>query len=255
MASIGQVIFWGMIILIFIVGGFIILILCLAFTRSQGSFVESIQRRHKAGRRCDDHLGESGTKGVVFHYQNRAAQLKDQNPEFKDRAQLFLGAIATGNASLLLRRVDIQDAGEYQCSVSAPSGQGKVSMHLRVAAYSSPSFSIEKNVLTAKALRWYPKPNVTWTELSRALNSSTQFFNNSAGIFRVVTKLQNPLQEDDTYTCLVRNHLVTSVSQATVAEGAIKVKSYFIFSPAAALLPLHLALTAPLHLLASCQLT
>ncbi|KAJ8407424.1 hypothetical protein AAFF_G00279980 [Aldrovandia affinis] len=197
---------------------------------------------------------KAGLSGVVFDFQNQAAQLKNQNPRFKDRAQLFLRAVAAGNASLLLRSVGLQDAGVYQCSVSAPSGQGSVSVHLRVAAYSSPRFSRSENTLRGEAQRWYPKPNVTWTDHDgHTLNGSTQFLNNSAGIFRLVTRL-DPVQMDDTYICLIRNHLVTSISQATVTEKEITARTHFTFSPAPSLLPLHLVLTAPLHLWASCLL-
>ena len=74
-----------------------------------------------------------GLTGVVYRYQNRAPDLVDQNPTFKDRTQLFPNALASGNASLLLQRVREQDQGVYQCIVSAPSGKGSINIHLWVA--------------------------------------------------------------------------------------------------------------------------
>lgn len=74
-----------------------------------------------------------GLTGVVYDYHNQAPDLADQNPIFKDRAQLFRDVVASGNASLLLQRVREQDQGVYQCSVSAPSGQGSLNIHLWVA--------------------------------------------------------------------------------------------------------------------------
>ncbi|XP_036401459.1 V-set domain-containing T-cell activation inhibitor 1 [Megalops cyprinoides] len=238
MASIGQVIFWSMIVLIFIVGGLLILILSIAFTRSQSSFVEThdpfpvgnigedivldckFQPSTADVKRLDQVTitwEKDGLSGVVYRYQNRAAQLRDQNPQFRGRTRLFTDSIAAGNASLLLWNVGIRDAGMYRCSVSAPSGRGSISLTLRVAAYSSPSFTRKENLLTAEAQRWYPKPDVTWKDHNGdTLNGSASFFNNSAGILRVVTTLEEPVRVDDTYTCLIQNHLVVSVSQATI---------------------------------------
>ncbi|KAG5851563.1 hypothetical protein ANANG_G00053000 [Anguilla anguilla] len=270
MASIGQVIFWGMIVLIFIVGGLIILILSIAFTRSQSPFVESRDASPVGNIGADVQLDcsfrvsgtgskpagsvsvtweKAGLSGVVFRYQNGAAQLQNQNPQFHDRAQIFPGGLAAGNASLLLWSVGPRDAGEYRCSVSAPSGQGSTSVHLRVAAYSPPSFTLSGRNLTAEAERWFPEPSVAWTDQQgHALNASELLSNNSAGIFRVVTTLLDPAQSDDTYTCLIRNHLVTSVSLATVTESGVTSRTRFTFNPAPTLRPLHLAFTAPLHL-------
>ncbi|KAJ8346856.1 hypothetical protein SKAU_G00282570 [Synaphobranchus kaupii] len=277
MASIGQVIFWGMIILIFLVGGLIILIFCIAFTRTQTAFVES-RDASPVGNIGDDVMldcsfhtsgagGEpanavsvtwekAGLSGVVFRYRDRAAQLEDQNPQFRDRAKIFPSVVATGNVSLLLRNVGPRDAGVYRCSVTAPSGRGSDSVNLRVAAYSSPRFTLLEKSLSAEAQRWYPKPNVTWTDhVGHALNASSHFFNNSAGIFRIVTTLLDPVRNDDTYTCVVCNNLVSSVSQATVTERGVMARTYFTFNLAPTLMPLHLAFTTPLHLWAYCLLT
>ncbi|XP_061090148.1 V-set domain-containing T-cell activation inhibitor 1-like [Conger conger] len=259
-----------MIILIFIVSGLIILILSLAFTGSQTPFVDTPGAPAVGNVGEDVRLGcrfrpsgpgaepadavsvtweRAGLSGVVFRYRNRAAQLQDQNPRFRDRAQIFPGLLPSGNASLLLRRVELRDAGLYRCSVSAPSGRGTVSVRLRVAAYSPLSFTLKEQNLTAEAQRWYPKPSVSWSDHEgRPLNASRRFFNNSAGIFRVVTTLLDPVRYDDTYTCLISNDLVTSVSPATVTERGVTARTYFTFNPSPPLMPLHLVFIAPLHL-------
>ncbi|XP_030643451.1 V-set domain-containing T-cell activation inhibitor 1 [Chanos chanos] len=242
MASFGQIIFWGMIVLIFIISGLIILILALAFSVSNG-FVESsdlfpvgnlgqdvilhcrFNPSSGTGVKMNDvsiTWEKKGLSGVVYQYKNGAAQLKDQNPLFTERTQLFTDFITLGNASLLLRSVRMEDAGVYQCSVSAPASRGTISVHLRVAAFSAPTFTISNTSLTAEAQRWLPKPDVSWSDYAgNPLNASTHFYNNSAGILRIVSTLQDPVRMDDTYTCVIQNILVKAVSQATLTDDMI----------------------------------
>lgn len=76
---------------------------------------------------------KKGLSEVVYSYNKGAVQLTEQNPQFKDRTQLFSDAIGGGNASMLLRNVKMKDEGVYYCSVNAPSGSGTDSVNLRVA--------------------------------------------------------------------------------------------------------------------------
>ncbi|XP_028847404.1 V-set domain-containing T-cell activation inhibitor 1 [Denticeps clupeoides] len=269
MASIGQIIFWSMIVLIFVMAGFIILLLAIAFSRSQ-SFVQSSDQSPVGNLGQDVVLNckfnpklitgmqtndvsitwtKAGLTRPVYRYQNQAAQLQDQDPQFKGRTQLFPDAIAGGNASLLLQRVSMVDEGVYQCSVSASGASGSVSIHLWVAAYSSPTFSRSMTTLTAEAPRWFPKPNVTWTVYQGdVLNASTEFFNNSAGIFTVVSTLKLPAHTNETYTCVIENTLVVAVSQATLTgdSGLTASTDYSFNSATPSRRYLHLLLIAPL---------
>lgn len=75
---------------------------------------------------------KDGLTGVVYKYLNNAASLKEQNPQFYNRVKLFPDPTTTGNASILLRTVRMEDEGVYQCSVTASGVTGTVSIHLRV---------------------------------------------------------------------------------------------------------------------------
>ncbi|XP_062390432.1 V-set domain-containing T-cell activation inhibitor 1 [Sardina pilchardus] len=271
MASIGQIIFASMIILIIVMSGLIILLLAIAFGRGGQGFLRTSTRSPVGNLGQDvlldcsfspkqDSKGDVsvtwkkvGVTGVVYGYHNQAPDLVDQNAEFKDRTRLFRNVMASGNASLLLQRVREQDQGEYQCSVSAPSGQGSINVHLWVAAYSAPEFKRTGSNLTADAQRWFPKPNVTWEDhASRALNGNTKFFNNSAGIFRVESTLLEPANRDDTYILVISNHLVRTVSVATVTgESGVSVKTDFTFNTAS---PRLLSLSLVPALLSLCLL-
>ncbi|XP_018966316.1 V-set domain-containing T-cell activation inhibitor 1 [Cyprinus carpio] len=254
MASIGQIIFGSMIFLIVVISGLIIFILAIAFSVSQGT-VES-RSPSTVGNLAEDvvldcrFFSNSGKEqfsdvsvtwlkdsvsGVVYEYKNKAAQLQGQNARFKNRAQLFSDAMSVGNASLLLRNVKLEDEGVYRCSVNAPKVSGTTSVNLRVAAFSAPTFTQQKDgSLFAQADKWFPQPEVSWLSQSgQLLNSSTQFINNTSGIVRVASVLKDPVKEDDTYTCLIQNSLVKAISEATITANSVRERTYFIFSAAA----------------------
>ncbi|KAK6467667.1 CD276 antigen-like, partial [Huso huso] len=66
------------------------------------------------------------TDRIVHRIRNNTDQLADQFPQYVNRTSLFDSELKRGNASLLLRRVREEDAGEYECSVYTPrlSGSG-----------------------------------------------------------------------------------------------------------------------------------
>uniref|UniRef100_W5MZ47 V-set domain containing T cell activation inhibitor 1 n=2 Tax=Lepisosteus oculatus TaxID=7918 RepID=W5MZ47_LEPOC len=253
MASIGQIIFWSMIVLIVVIAGLIIFILALAFSRAQPSTVGSpnpypvgnindavvlgckfnpLNTNGKGVTQIAITWEKEGLTGVVYKYANAVGQQQTQNPDFINRAQLFPDVISNGNASLLLRSVQVKDEGLYKCSVSASNGQGEVNIHLRVAAYSSPTFTTPNKTLKAVAQRWYPRPSVTWTNSEGTdLNASTSFISNPAGIVEVTSALTN-FNVSDVLTCTIGNSLVKSVSQATVTDSGVRDSTYFVFSSA-----------------------
>ncbi|XP_041699350.1 V-set domain-containing T-cell activation inhibitor 1-like [Coregonus clupeaformis] len=242
MASLGQIIFWGLIVSIFVTAGLIILILSVSFS-GQGlggckGTVDSIDKwpignlgedvilscKFKTSNNSRESTSQvsitwtkEGLSEVVYKYDKGAVQLTEQNPQFKNRTLLFSDAIVGGNASLLLRDVKVGDKGVYYCSVSTASCSGTASVHLRAAAFSDPKFKRVNSTLTAEAERWFPKPNVTWLDVNDNVlsKSETSFFNNSAGITRFISSLQ-PIELYDSYTCIIQNPLVKAVSQATV---------------------------------------
>ncbi|XP_072542494.1 V-set domain-containing T-cell activation inhibitor 1 [Salminus brasiliensis] len=266
MASIGQIIFWSMIVLIFVCAGLIILLLAIAFSASQGTVKTSapfpvgnlgqdvvLECRFltkTGGDRSSDVLitwEKDGLSGLVYQYKNNAAQLQDQNSLFQNRAQLFPDAIAGGNASLVLRSVRMADAGVYRSSVSAPGVWGRVDIDLRVSVYSVPTISKSDNGLKAEAPRWQSNPTVIWSDQNgKQLNSSTQFNNVSEGIVQVVSNLTGPLTSTETYTCVIQNPLIKSVSAVT-GDGDLR-SSYFLTSSSPKALPLQLAGITPLLL-------
>ncbi|XP_035031114.1 V-set domain-containing T-cell activation inhibitor 1 isoform X1 [Hippoglossus stenolepis] len=257
MSALGKIIFYSMIALIIIFSAIIILILSLAFSSS--SAVLSSNTAPIANLGQDTLLScylltQTVTKvsvtwekkdlsGVVYKYKNGAANLQDQNSQFKGRTQLFSEALVTGNASLLLRNVRQSDEGEYTCILSSSHSGGTVNIHLRTAAFTAPTFTLSNSVLTAHAGRWFPKPNVTWLNLDdEVLQGNTTILVSPKKIYSVWSTV--PVTSTDSYICRIENDLVISVSTATVTGSAVSEESYFTFSAASSLLvSVHLSIT------------
>nr|XP_020472759.1 V-set domain-containing T-cell activation inhibitor 1 [Monopterus albus] len=234
MAGLGQIIFYSMVTLIFIITALLILILALTFSTTSSEVMSS--NTMPVANLGDNQLlscylntgsaqttvkqltvtwEKNGMTGLVYQYTNGAPDLGNQNSQFQGRTQLFPNGLVTGNASLLLRNVGSSDNGDYTCTISSSDGGGKVNIHLRTAAFSAPTFTLSNNTLKAVASRWFPKPNVTWSNSSGAvLQGITELTPSSTEMFNVTSRLQ-PVQVSNTYTCRIYNNVVAAVSDAT----------------------------------------
>ncbi|XP_075995069.1 V-set domain-containing T-cell activation inhibitor 1 [Genypterus blacodes] len=253
MATLGEIIFWTMITLIVIFSALIILVLGVTLA---GTPVE-VESNDKLpiGNYGEDHLlscflpSQSGAQlskvtviwvkegltGVVYHYNDGAPALHDQNKVFKGRTQLFPNSVISGNGSLLLRNVRRTDSGIYTCTITSSIGRGTVKIHLRTAAYVAPQFTFRANTLTAEADRWFPKPNVTWQDLEGAELSGQTNVSTSGAIFAVVSSV-TPAAIQQIFTCTIANDLVISVSTATIKASGVSVRTYVNFDAAPPLL-------------------
>ena len=70
------------------------------------------------------------TKRSVHSYYGSQDQLEDQGESFANRTSLFPAQLASGNASLLLRRVGVADEGSYTCFVRDRKSTRLNSSHL-----------------------------------------------------------------------------------------------------------------------------
>ncbi|KPP56564.1 hypothetical protein Z043_125806 [Scleropages formosus] len=70
---------------------------------------------------------------VIHSFYYGQDQLAKQNLDFHNRTSLFENQIASGNASLLLRGVKIQDGGRYRCYSSTSQGSQEFFIHLKVS--------------------------------------------------------------------------------------------------------------------------
>uniref|UniRef100_H3C8I1 Ig-like domain-containing protein n=1 Tax=Tetraodon nigroviridis TaxID=99883 RepID=H3C8I1_TETNG len=159
---------------------------------------------------------KTGMQGFVYQYVNGGSSLGNQNKEFSGRTDIFPDELLKGNVSLLLRSARAEDEGVYTCSADSSKGGGKVNIHLRTAAYTAPTFTLSERTMTARADRWFPRPNVTWTDSNRrVLQATTSMEESSAGIFRVVSSLPE-VNSSQSYTLQIKNPLVMSTSSAEI---------------------------------------
>lgn len=81
------------------------------------------------------------TKRSVHSYYGSQDQLEDQGESFANRTSLFPAQLASGNASLLLRRVGVADEGSYTCFVRVDT-YGSAALLLQVAGESRPAVCV-----------------------------------------------------------------------------------------------------------------
>ncbi|XP_077093595.1 CD276 antigen [Siphateles boraxobius] len=116
---------------------------------------------------------------VVHSFYYSRDQLDRQNPHYVKRTSLFIQEMATGNASLKLDRVTLQDAGVYTCSISTNTGSQKKSFKVKIAAfYSEPrlQFSMLTDGLNLLVTSdgGYPSPKLQWLMENSDITNQTQ---------------------------------------------------------------------------------
>ncbi|KAM9804552.1 V-set domain-containing T-cell activation inhibitor 1 [Neosynchiropus ocellatus] len=260
MATLGQIIFYSMVILIVLFSALIILILVVTFSGQIRS-----ANKNPVGNLGKEQLlscflntdsdqindmsvtwEKTGSTGIVHQYSEGVEDLSDQDSRYTGRTRLFQDSLVQGNASLLLRNLRRSDDGEYRCSIKSSEASGDMAIHLRTAAYSAPTFTFAGGVLKAQAARWFPKPEVTWTDSTEnILKGETDMSENSEGIFSFTSTLKEA-NSSATYYCNIQNQLVKSVSEVTLTGTGVLDNSYFIFSSATSQVVSHLSITAAL---------
>ncbi|MGH0126209.1 UNVERIFIED_CONTAM: hypothetical protein FKN15_026683, partial [Acipenser sinensis] len=94
------------------------------------------------------------TGRIVHSYHDNTDQLTHQLPQYVSRTSLFDSELQRGNASLLLRRVMEEDAGNYSCSVYPHKlhGTGLIELVLVPAQPTSPAITAEPTSAAAAVL-------------------------------------------------------------------------------------------------------
>ncbi|XP_039902113.1 CD276 antigen-like isoform X2 [Simochromis diagramma] len=119
---------------------------------------------------------EEGTAVIIHWFQLSAGNLfvhlfyegKDQlglqYQRFRGRTSLFSDQISSGNASLLLTKVEVQDEGRYKCYTSTENGIKESFINLKMdAPVHEVDIQREGNTLTCCSEGIYPEPELTWS--------------------------------------------------------------------------------------------
>ncbi|XP_051258157.1 HERV-H LTR-associating protein 2 [Dicentrarchus labrax] len=131
----------------------------------------------------------------VHSYYYNKDQFGLQNKHFSGRTCLFNSHIPHGNASLLLRRVKVQDKGRYKCYTSTRKGNQEMFVNLEVKALiQSVIMEMSDEMVTCSSHNIYPVPQVTWAtdppSAQEALENSTIKTTDHKGLFTVVSTLR-----------------------------------------------------------------
>ncbi|KAG9341901.1 hypothetical protein JZ751_018218, partial [Albula glossodonta] len=159
-------------------------------------------------------------------------QLVDQGESFANRTSLFQSELGSGNASLLLRKVQIADEGVFSCFVKVQD-YNKAALLVQVAApYSKPEVihRMDSNLrpgdevsLTCEAYGGYPEADVMWQDgRGRNLtdNVTTSAVANEEGLYRLYSVLRVTVEPNSTYTCRLLNPVLGDEGFASVTITA-----------------------------------
>lgn len=102
------------------------------------------------------------------------------------------GGLPSGDVSLKLVNVTVEDAGAYTCYVSSLQGYDSAEVHLTVTATGGPLFlsvvrtEDDKVNVSCESGGWYPKPALSWSNQKQALApKSLTYSKDSSGLLSV----------------------------------------------------------------------
>ncbi|XP_014344349.1 CD276 antigen isoform X2 [Latimeria chalumnae] len=169
------------------------------------------------------------TRKVIHSYSSKQGQLAKQGSNYVNRTALFQHELPHGNASLLLRQVQISDEGSFTCFVSTTKEYNSAAVTLQVAAsYSKPSLHLEPSkdlkpgdqvTVKCRSFGGYPLATVLWHDgrgNNITENVTTSQIANEEGRFGIQSVLSVLLEPNSTYSCLVRNEVLHEETHASV---------------------------------------
>ncbi|XP_064412949.1 HERV-H LTR-associating protein 2 [Latimeria chalumnae] len=140
---------------------------------------------------------------VVHSYYEGKDQLDYQGKGYKGRTSLNLEKVPTGNATLLLKNVQISDQGVYDCYVStveAPSKNSSLILDIQNGT----------RVLNCSTVDGFPLPSLNWLDESGIecdQESKKESINTKTGLFSVTSTL-HVRKPNTAYYCTIQNYIL-----------------------------------------------
>ncbi|XP_078136515.1 V-set domain-containing T-cell activation inhibitor 1-like [Sander vitreus] len=119
----------------------------------------------KPGDEAVIHWYQMTTNDTLAHsYYHNQDQFKLQDQHFRGRTSLFKDQISSGNSSLRLTGVEVQDQGRYKCYTSIITGNKELFIKLNVdAPVDRVNIQQVENRITCSSEGIYPQPELTWS--------------------------------------------------------------------------------------------
>ncbi|XP_076842196.1 butyrophilin-like protein 2 isoform X3 [Brachyhypopomus gauderio] len=106
---------------------------------------------------------------IVHHYKNKQDQTDKLDPSYKNRTSLFKEELQQGNTSLLLKKVQESDGGQYKCLVQSTGAFDEITINLTVEGIgSNPQIIVEGTdvsggiKLLCETTGWKSEPQLQW---------------------------------------------------------------------------------------------
>ncbi|NXU31204.1 HHLA2 protein, partial [Thalassarche chlororhynchos] len=146
---------------------------------------------------------KKGDKNVHSYYY-QSDQLERQDPDYRNRTQLFHENIPSGNASLKLSNLTVTDEGSYNCYVGTQQTKTevKVTLHVRVSSYYALEYqkTDTERMLKCYAFLAYPAPHVSWVQGNTSIQE-TDRQETRDGVLYSLRSDQNIINTADPYYC------------------------------------------------------
>nr|XP_032627887.1 butyrophilin subfamily 3 member A1-like [Chelonoidis abingdonii] len=161
---------------------------------------------------------------VIHEYMNEGTQ--DLPGEgYQTRTELFPQEFSSGNISLKLKRLQVADAGTYQCLVTNREWTQEASTELQVAAVAPVFIDVlgpqDQGIgLACRSTGWFPKPELQWIGKNwqnLAMEIVTDMTQDRENLYSVVSHVTVTEGEDNgDISCIVRNVLLETERQSAI---------------------------------------
>uniref|UniRef100_M3ZR80 Ig-like domain-containing protein n=2 Tax=Xiphophorus maculatus TaxID=8083 RepID=M3ZR80_XIPMA len=170
---------------------------------------------------------------AVHSYYDGRDRVQHQNQNFRGRTSLFVDWVSSGNASLLLTGVKVQDQGRYVCNCSSSAGTRLAFIRVSVdAPVKTVNLRQAENRLICSSDGIYPEPNLTWSTeppSELVLQSSTLVQLTEQQLFNISSSLKVPDNDTDlTYVCTVRTRRNHEANRLENPEAAGRAQGMWI---------------------------
>ncbi|XP_039463861.1 butyrophilin subfamily 3 member A2-like [Oreochromis aureus] len=163
-------------------------------------------------------------KPRFVHLKRDDAEHMTQNSLYSKRTSLSFNKLKCGDISLKLSKVQVSDAGMYNCLV--PEIGAETGMELVVGSVSSVVMEISKVTneifFKCKSNGWYPEPQVFWlnSQGNQITAESTNSAKGSDGLYTISSTVTVNKRQTYSFTCRVQQKSINQTEEGHIHVSA-----------------------------------